>query len=186
MEVRLHRLAALLALALFACGNPDNQVFGGISGPPGVPNAYIDNVGSAIHAVAKVTNQDGGTTDADVFVLTDRVDLCKKLGSRPDYFQNPSEAFVGLVMATTFDRAGTFRVGTDASAVLMVTAGPGNEIIRYPPAAGLINVRQVDVRGGGEGDGSFDLIFGDFGGGLHSVFGKFKTRGCAALANLTF
>jgi hypothetical protein len=44
----------------------------------------------------------------------------------------------------------------------------------------------VDVRPGGDGDGSFEIYFGDFGGGLHRVVGKFKTRGCAALGNVTF
>jgi hypothetical protein len=189
-EVDLSRLAfPALALLLAGCGNPDSQVFNGILGrPPNVPNAYIDSVGSAIAGVSQRTDAKGVITKIDVFVLTNRNDLCKKLGDKPDYLDNPSEPFVALAMATPFDRLGTFQAGASDGLYTWfgVTAGPGAVVTRYPPYVGALSVRQFDARAGGESQGSFDIYFIDLDGAIHEIFGRFKTTTCDALKNVTF
>jgi hypothetical protein len=184
----LRRLAALFALTLCACGNPDNQVFGGISGGTLAPDAFLDNVGSAIAGVSKVADQNGNLTSIDVFILTDRTNLCAKLANTPDYFRNPPEAYVALVMSTPQDRLGTFVVGASngGGSLLMVTAGPGKTITSYPGGAGSVSVTNFDSRAGGEATGTFDILFADSLQVGHEIFGKFKTSTCPALANVTF
>ena len=183
-------VAAFAALAAFAnvgCGTPDSQVFGGIAGPTGIPNAFINDVGSAIAGIGNFTDSGGNTVQLDVFILTDRKNLCVTIERRPDYFRNPPEAFVALVMIGPLDRLGTFRVGAaNTGATLMVTAGPGNEVTRYPGSGGSFSVRDLNIKPGGDGTGTFDLGFVDLGGLAHEVFGKFKTRSCAAIGNVVF
>ena len=48
------------------------------------------------------------------------------------------------------------------------------------------NVRDLNIKPGGDGTGTFDLGFVDLGGLAHEVFGKFKTRSCAAIGNVVF
>ena len=181
-------VAAIVALAVTGCSNPDTQVFGGIAGPTGVPNAFIYDVGSAIAGIGTVKDSQGKPTPATILIVTDRQNLCKSIGDHPDYFQNPIEAYVALIMITPPDRLGSFFAGAAGGSAdfLQVTAGPGNQIITYPAGGGSVAVTEFHTEPGGDGRGNFDLIFADQAGLGHEVFGKYKTQTCAALANATF
>jgi len=173
---------------MVACHNPDTTVYGGIAGPTGVPNAFIYDVGSAIAGTGTVKDSAGKPTTATIIVITDRQNLCTSIANRPDYFTNPPEAFVALIMITPPDRLGSFTVGAQggSNAFLLATAGPGNSIVTYPAGAGQTNVTSFEANPGGEGRGNFFFLFADAAGFGHQISGKYKTVTCAALANAIF
>ena len=176
--------AGAAAAVAVSCGNPDNQIFL-VSGL--IPNSFITSVGSAVSAVVDIKDSQGNTRPVSVFVLTNRADLCKSLGNRPDYFQNPPEAYVAYVLATVADRLGNFAIGATngASASLLITAGPGNPVRVYGGVGGQVSVREFNQNPGGEGVGTFDVIFAD-GSDVAEYFGRFKTQTCTALKQVQF
>jgi hypothetical protein len=178
-------LAAALASG---CSNPDNQVYNGIPGDSNTPNAFIYNVGSAIHGVGNFKDAQNNIVQRDVIILTDRNNLCVSLAARPDYYTNPPEAFVALFMTVQHDRIGTNLVGATngGSAQLIVSAGPGQPVTLYPGVGGSIDVRFMDSRPGGEADGTFDTIISDNTSLGHEVFGKYQTHTCPAISNIQF
>ena len=111
--VRRMRLSALLVLAA-ACGNPDNLVLGGISATATIPVASIDNVRSAISGIVTLNDANGNRIGQKVaIILTNTSGLCTQLGSSPDYFQNPPQDYVALILLTPLDQVGFFYFGRD-------------------------------------------------------------------------
>jgi hypothetical protein len=177
---------AALACALSACGNPDNQVLGGLLGSGSVPNAVITNVGSAINAPVNATNLRGGTLPRNAVILTDQTDLCSKLASNPDYLRSPSEPFVALVMVTPQREVGTYYLGqTDIGAILLTTNGVGKSVYPFPGASGgTISIGAMNSNPGGNAEGSFGFQVYDPSvpnSSLYTVYGQFKTTECPAL-----
>ena len=179
------RLAPLFALLASACGQPDNQMLGGVlaAGGSNVPNALLPDVNSSISSVVQIKDQNGKTAHYAMVVMSDRHDLCTSLQHHSDYFKNPPEGFVAMVMTGKAEplSLGSFLVGASngGNGALIATAGPGFPNQSYPAAQGTLSLRQFDP--GGQAQGSFDLIVVDVNGGGHEVFGRFKTQPCAAL-----
>jgi hypothetical protein len=176
----------LAALALCACGNPDNQVVGGLLGAGSVPNAVIINVGSALFAPVSATDLRGNPVPRTAVILTDREDLCAKLAQNPDYLRAPVEAFVAMVLLTPQRKVGTYYLGqTDIGAVLLATSGPGQTVYPFPGSSGgTISIGQMNSSPGGNVEGSFALQVYDpsvQASALYTVYGQFKTSECPAL-----
>ena len=171
-------LAAATLVA--ACGNSDNQVFGGVGATTDTPSAIIPNVNSAISAVVPIPDAQGNKTNYDVVVLADSSNLCRTLAGKPDYFKTASEAFTALILITPADTLGTFQIGASNGAFvrLEVTPGAGSPVTAYSGTAGLVSLREF----GGTSSGTFDLIMAN----CCRMFGKFKASACPALANAGF
>ena len=142
---------------------------------------YSAHVGSAIHGTTTITDAQGHTQSVSVVVLADRGNLCASLKARPDYFKNPPEAVVTMVLTAKADQLGSFQLGATngATANLNVTAGPGTGITQYGGIQGFVAVTRFDP--GGEAAGSFDVIFVDKVSAIHEIYGKYKTQACASL-----
>lgn len=178
--------AALALCALAACGNPDNQVVGGLLGSGSVPNAVITRVGSAIFAPVNATDLRGNLVPRTAVVLTDREDLCAKLAQHPDYLRAPIEPFVAVVLLTPQRKVGTYYLGqTDIGALLLTTAGVGQTVYGFPGASGgTIGVGQMNTNPGGSAEGNFAMQVYNPSvqtSSLYTVYGQFKTSECPAL-----
>jgi hypothetical protein len=179
-------LAALALGVLAACGNPDNQVVGGLLGAGSVPNAVITNVGSAISAPVNATDLRGNQLPRNAVILTDREDLCTKLAQYPDYLRAPIEPFVAVVLVTPQRQVGTYYLGqTDIGALLLTTSGVGQTVYGFPGASGgTIGIGQLDSSHGGRAEGNFAMQVYDpsvQASSLYTVYGQFKTAECPAL-----
>jgi len=177
---------ALAAAALAACGNPDNQVVGGLLGAGSVPNAVITDVGSAISAPVQATDLRGNLVARNAIILTDRGDLCAKLADYPDYLRAPIEPFVALVLLTPQRQVGTYYLGqTDIGALLLTTSGVGQTVYGFPGASGgTIGIGQMNSSRGGNAEGNFAMQVYDpsvQNSSLYTVYGQFKTSECPAL-----
>jgi hypothetical protein len=186
--VGLMRFSALLLLA--ACSNPDNIVVGGIGADPtnNIPVAFIDNVRSGVSFVGSYTDQNGNKSPRTIVVLSNTSGLCDQLGSHPDYFRKPPEAFVALIFFLPVDRVGTFFIGSSAgTAAELIAANLTAPVNPYfAPSTGRSYIALSDVAAdGSNARGSFDLIFVDKQSPPqpHEFYGRYKVGGCSALAN---
>ncbi|TMA27491.1 MAG: hypothetical protein E6J78_10110 [Deltaproteobacteria bacterium] len=181
------RLSALLVLAA-ACGNPDNLVLGGISATATIPVASIDNVRSAISGIVTLNDANGNRIGQKVaIILTNTSGLCTQLGSSPDYFQNPPQDYVALILLTPLDQVGFFYFGRDPVAALVIPAAKGVKPATRYPAVNFPNtyIADSDLSGtGGNARGSFDIAVVDSFSQVHEFYGRFKTGSCDALANV--
>ena len=183
------KLATVLALALSAlaaCGNPDNQVQGGLLSSGSAPNAVITIVGSAIFAPVNATDLRGNSVPRTAVILTDREGLCAKLADHPDYLRAPIEAFVAVVLLTPQRKVGTYYLGqTDIGALLLATSGLGQTVFPFPAAnGGTISIGQMNSGAGGNVEGNFAMQVYDPSAQtspLYTVYGQFKTSECPAL-----
>jgi hypothetical protein len=180
--------ASLALVAVAACHNPDSVVYNGIPGDPSTPDAYIYDVGTAIN-VLFTSGTGTKQTQVSMFVLTDRGGVCTKLAAHPDYFKNPIEPFVALIMTTKANQLGTFAVGASngATATFLVTPGAAGAVSGYSAVQGAVSVTQFGTTAGADSFGSFpELDFVDHANTLYYIYGKFKTENCPALANAQF
>jgi hypothetical protein len=188
--VRPMRLTALLLCAA-ACGNPDNLVIGGMNASGNIPVAVIDTVRSAISGIATVSDRQTGAKGGQrtVVVLSNAPKLCDQLAAHPDYFRNPPEDYVALVMLLPLDKLGLFYIGREPeTAAELIAAAKGIAPTPYPGLGLNQNITSsislTDVSGnGGNARGSFSLYFVDRANGLHNFYGRFKTGTCSALEN---
>jgi hypothetical protein len=182
--VRPMRFSVLLLLAA-ACGNPDNVVVGGISATATIPVAFIDTVRSAIAGTTTVKDFNGNKIgQREAIILSNTKGLCDQLQAHHDYFQNPPEDFVAVVLLTPIDRVGTFFIGRDQGTdILIVPAAQGVKPQPYlGQATGTSYIALHEMSGsGGNAVGSFDVIVVDSSSGGHEFYGKFMTGSCAAL-----
>jgi len=168
----------LLLLAAAACGNNDNSVFGIINESTISPFISFENINSVIFGRLSLRDAAGNPTSdsAQVVLVTDRSGLCDKLKATPDYFRNPPEAYVALILfLPPTDHLGTFIPGRPGD------EGTGSEILGSDPTKRQASVDQtglavapfkaVDTYGyialrdwsespGGEAVGSFNLLYG--------------------------
>ena len=184
---RAARLPAVLGLACaLACGNPDNQVVGGLLGAGSVPNAVITTVGSAIHAPVNATDLHGNLLPRNAVILTDRQGLCGKLAQFPDYLRAPIEPFVAVVLVTPQRQVGTYYVGqTDIGMLLLTTSGVAQSVYGFPSSSGgTIGIGQLSSSPGGRAEGNFAVQVYDpsqTNSSLYTVYGQFKSDECPAL-----
>ncbi len=185
--VRRMRLTALLVFAT-ACGNPDNLFLGGISATVTIPAAYIDSVRSAISGIVTLNDANGNRIgQSTAIILTNTSGLCTQLASTPDYFQNPPQDYVALVLLTPIDKVGFFYLGRDpGTGALIIPAAKGvKPATRYPAASNQGYIGVSDLSGtGGNARGSFDILIIDSFSLPHEFYGRFKVGSCDALANV--
>jgi hypothetical protein len=196
---------AFLLVANAACNSNENVFYGSIGSSPITPFIAFDNVNSVISGRASLTDADGGTTgSAEVVIISDRSRLCDRLTQTRDYFRNPPEAYVALILFLPPDnRVGTFLAGRPGD------EGTGSEIIGADPAkaqasidltgkpvapfqglqsypcCGYISLRDWSEAPGGESTGSFSLYYGAppqlNSSTAFPFYGQFKATVCTTL-----
>jgi hypothetical protein len=170
---------AFLLVTAAACNSNENVFYGSIGASTITPFIAFDNVNSVISGRATLTNPDGGTPDsAEVVIISNRPGLCDRLVQYPDYFRNPPEAYVALILFfPPNDHLGTFYPGRGGD------EGAGSEIIGVDPAktqasinltgkpvapfqglnaypcCGYMSLRDWSEAPGGESAGSFNLYY---------------------------
>lgn len=187
MRTRTHA-AAFALLLLCACGSDDNYVISGYS------PVIISPVRSAMHAQMNFRDSGGATHPQWVIVLTDAGDVCTKLATHADYFQNPIEAFNAAIVWVPPGRIGTWFIGqgdgTGSVAGTEVLSGspqtdggtgqPPLRLNGVSCCSANLSLTQFNV-GGGQALGNFDIGVGDPQGVLREFVGKFKTNYCVAM-----
>lgn len=184
--------AALLACAACAlatgCGPPDNVVNGGVNSADKTkfPDAFIPEVHSAIHFNGTATNigpgATGGPVPRSIVILSGQDGLCASLQSTPDYFKSAPQGFTALILMTPQGIDGTFAVAAtannaDASLLASFRGGP---VALLPAVADSVSVTEFNTAGNARG--SFNLLVAAS-NGSYSVYGRFKTSACPAIAN---
>src|SRR2546421_8659312 len=195
---------AAFALLLLAggCGNNDNVVYGSIGASTITPFISFENVNSVISGRARLTSADGGVTGvvSEVVIFSNRPALCDRLLQNPDYFRNPHEAYVALILFLPGDnRLGTFLpgrpgdegtgseiIGADPSLAQASTEKTGKPVAPFPAEnAGYIAVRDWSEAAGGESVGTFSLVYDPppplTSSGAFPFSGNFKSKVCTTL-----
>jgi len=197
--------AAFLLVVAAACGNNENVFYGSIGPSTITPFIAFDNANSVISGRATLTDADGGTTgSAELVIISDRPRLCDRLVQYPDYFRNPPEAYVALILFLPPDnRVGTFlagRPGDEGTGSEIIGADPtkkqasidltGRPVAPFQglnayPCCGYISLRDWSEASGGESTGSINLYYGAP-PQLNSTtafpfYGQFKATVCTTL-----
>jgi hypothetical protein len=192
----------LLLLAAAACSNSDNAIFGAIPPSNITPPIQFDDIATSISGRLQLRDNAGNPlgTEAQVVIMSDRPGLCDKLKAHPDYFRNPTEPYLALILFLPPDlRVGVFEPARPSD------AGTGSEIIGSDPTrwqastdatgrplapflaidTGYISLSDWTETTDGESKGTFQLIYGvpppliSEQGFVFS--GKFKASGCPGL-----
>ena len=194
---------AAFALLLLAggCSNNDNVVYGAIGASTITPFISFENLNSVISGRATLTDADGGVTGtSEVVIFSDRPSLCDRLVQNRDYFRNPHEAYVALILfLPPDDRLGTFlpgRPGDEGTGSEIIGADPslaqasiektGKPVAPFPAEnAGYISVRDWSEAAGGESVGTFILAYDPppplTSSGPLPFSGNFKSKVCTTL-----
>jgi hypothetical protein len=191
--MRIARILVTLAVTLYGCGQPDSVVFGAFTG------AIIPEVRSAIHGNAQVEFSQGTKVPMSVILLSDTAGLCDKLGQHPDFFRTSYGVATTVVLFIPQDSVGNVLLGSFAPGVNNANAeivvdlplpdgGTTNSAFGFPAFAGqgIISVSQLNMGNGGEAKGSFDVLILGSDQLAHEFFGHFKSKFCAATANVLF
>ena len=188
MLVRRLFALALLPLAL-SCGNPDNIVQGGISATTTQPVAVFKDIKSAESGVTYLSDANGKhLAQVSVVAISDHPNLCDQLKAHPtDYFRNPPEGYVAILLFAPIDKIGTFVVGRPGDegtfSEVIATNGPPGTSQPYFATNGQMNLNNFDITSGGFGRGNFDMIIADGAGFGHEFFGRFRTHVCTGFEN---
>jgi hypothetical protein len=187
----MRKAAFALLLLAGSCNNNDNVIYGAI--PSTNVNSFIafDNLNSVINGRATLTDANGVTTGtAEVVIFSDRQALCARLAQARDYFRNPPEPYVALILFLPGDnRLGTFLPGrdqgTDSEAI---GADPALAQKSTPwhmdPGGGYISLTDWSETPGGGASGSFNLFYDPPPTVTSNIFqfsGKFKSTACTTL-----
>ena len=184
------RRSALLLCAAAACGQSDTYVSGGFAAGTGVPVVFFQDVKSAISGEVILSDASGQPSGGKLsaVVISTAPDLCNKIKAHPDYFRNPSEAFVSLALYAPLDKSRTFYVGraidngTNAEAFTTsgpTDAGPASAPLTFFAVSGSnVSLSDFTLREPGSASGGFDAVFADPGGLLHELYGRFKASTC--------
>jgi hypothetical protein len=183
MRVPAPYLALLAALA--GCGTDENVVVSGY------PPAIISPVRSSISAAVTFTDAGGVQHPQWVVAMSGVPDLCTKVTAHHDYFRNPIENFVAIVLWVPAGQIGTFFVGqsiggSEVNNEVLVGTGPAGsttpQVVRLAGVSRFganIGLSQFDVGPGGEARGNFDVLVSDPNGFPREYAGKFKATYCA-------
>ncbi len=192
---------ALLLAAAAACGSGDNVVIGSIPEIPMANTPFIafDNIQSVISGRARLFDPAGNPNgSAEVVIISDQPGLCSRLQLHPDYFRNPPEYYLALILfLPATDHLGTFvpgRPGDEGTASEIIGVKQLGQVAPFkaaspfpdpPPSAfiGYIALRDWSEQPGGEAVGSFNLLYSappPVSGGF-PFYGKFKSTACPTL-----
>jgi hypothetical protein len=186
----MRKVGPALLLAAAACGSGDNVVIGSLTESSITPFIAFDNIQSVISGRAQLFDQQGKPTGtfAEVVIISNQPGLCSRLQVHPDYFRNPPEYYLALILfLPATDHLGTFEPGRPGD------EGTGSEIIGVKQLGqvapfqaanvGYIALSDWSAQPGGEAVGSFNLFYAappplSGGGGF---YGKFKSTVCPTL-----
>jgi hypothetical protein len=182
------RKAALVLIALAGCSQQDNLILGGIGASDQTPQIVFDNIGSSIAGKAMLSDRNGNPiAPVTAVILSDRGGLCDKLKLHPDYFRNPVEGFIAMILFMPVDRVGTFLPGRQGDegtgSEIIGVNGPGAPVLPFVAAdlVGFITLAPDD-----NPSGQFNLLYGaDPALDSPTSFpfqGKYKAEPCPNLA----
>jgi hypothetical protein len=202
----MRKVAPLVLFCAAACGTGDNVVIGGVGESTVTPVIQFDDIQSVISGRVRLFDADGAATgSAQVVIISDKPQLCDRLKLHPDYFRNPPETYLSLILFfPPTDHLGTFipgRIGDEGTSSEIIgvknTGQPVPPFTTNMPVApfpvldgsGYIALRNWSEDPGGEAEGTFYLAYGlpavlqgsasVPGGFLFS--GKFKSIVCPTL-----
>src|SRR6266446_8450768 len=110
----MQKVAPALLLVAAACGSGDNVVIGSASETNITPFIAFDNIQSVISGRARLFDQAGNPngSSAEVVIISNQPGLCSRLQLHPDYFRNPPEFYLALILfLPPTDHLGTFIPG---------------------------------------------------------------------------
>jgi hypothetical protein len=182
------RSGLLVAVLVCACGTADNLVVGGFAGDSKHPVTVLDNIRSSISGTVTVTDSSNHTQPLNVVAISDHANLCDAVTAKPDFFRNPPDVAVTLILYVPVDKIGTFVMGRrgdeGTNAELVATLGPAAPVSPYFAVGGSISLSNFDTNPGGYAQGSFDVLFQDPAGAPREFFGRFKTHVCPGMAQV--
>lgn len=185
MQDRRWLLVAVLACA---CGTSDNLVVGGFAGDANHPVTVLDNIRSSISGTVKVTDANNNSQTLSVVAISDHANLCDAVTAKPDFFRNPPDVAVTLILYAPTDKIGTFVMGRGGdqgtNAEIVATLGPTVPVAPYFAAGGSLSLSNFDTNAGGFAQGTFDVFFLDPAGVPREFFGRFKTHVCPGMAQV--
>jgi hypothetical protein len=202
----MRKAAFALLLLGGGCSNNDNVIYGAIGATSITPFIAFDNVNSVISGRATLTDANGAPTGvSEVVIISDRPALCDRLAQHRDYFRNPPESYVALILFLPGDdRLGTFLpsrdlgtgseiIGADPSLKDASIESTGKPIAPFPvdPNFGYIGLTDWSEAPGSGASGSFNLLYdppapltlncsGSAPCGFN-FYGKFKSTVCTTL-----
>ena len=196
----MRKVAPALLLVAAACGSGDNVVLGSIPESNITPFIAFDNIQSVISGRARLFDQAGNPTGgaAEVVIISNQPGLCSRLQLHPDYFRNPPEFYLALILfLPATDHLGTFepgRPGDEGTASEIIGVKQLGQVAPFkaaspfpdqPPSGyiGYIALRDWSEQPGGEAVGSFNLLYSappPLSGGF-PFYGKFKSTACPTL-----
>jgi hypothetical protein len=160
-------LALLLTAA--ACGQGDNSIIGGFPATTITPLIEFDDIRSVISSRVRLFAADGSPTgvSSEVIIMSDQSQLCDRLTQHRDYFRNPPETYLALILfLPSDDRLGTFLPGrpgdegTDSEIIGVKT--PLQSVTPFRAALRqdtFISLREWSDTAGGAATGRFELIY---------------------------
>jgi len=172
----MRKLAPLVLVCAAACGPGDNVVVGGIGESTVTPVIEFDNIQSVINGRARLFDADGvAVGSSQVVIISDKPGLCDRLSQHRDYFRNPPETYLALILfLPPTDHLGTFipgRIGDEGTSSEIIgvkdTGTPVPPFTTTKPVApfpvldlsGYISLKDWSEQAGGEASGSFYLAY---------------------------
>ena len=201
----MKKLASLLLLCAAACGTGDNVVVGGVGESSITPIIQFGDIRSVINGRARLFDATGVATgtSSEVVIISDQQQLCDRLKLHPDYFTNPPETYLALILfLPATDHLGTFlpgRPGDEGTSSKIIgvkdTGTPVPPFQTTKPVApfnvlqlsGYIALQDWSESPGGEAVGSFNLAYAPpaalniTASGGFPFYGKFKSTVCPTL-----
>jgi hypothetical protein len=185
----MRKVAPALLLAAAACGSGDNVVIGNIGESSITPFIAFDNIQSVISGRAHLFDPAGTPNgSAEVVIISNQPGLCSRLQGHADYFRNPTEYYLALILfLPATDHLGTFipgRAGDQGTASEIIGVKQLGQVAPFQAVnAGYIALRDWSEQPGGEAVGSFNLLYSappPLTGGF-PFYGKFKSTVCPTL-----
>src|SRR6266478_1380852 len=185
----MRKAAPALLLAAVACGSGDNVVIGSAGESNITPFIAFDNIQSVISGRARLFDQAGNPSgSSEVVIISNQPGLCSRLQLHPDYFRNPTEYYLALILfLPPTDHLGTYepgRPGDEGTASELIGVKQLGQVAPFQALnLGYIALRDWSEQPGGEAVGSFNLLYsapqplvGSF-----PFYGKFKSTACPTL-----
>src|SRR3981189_379900 len=182
----MRKVAPALLLAAAACGSGDNVVIGNIGESSITPFIAFDNIQSVISGRARLFDPAGTPNgSAEGVIISDQPGLCSRLQGHADYFRNPPEYYLALILfLPATDHLGTFipgRSGDEGTASEIIGVKQLGQVAPFTAVnAGYIALRDWSEQPGGEAVGSFNLLYSappPLSGGF-PFYGNFKSTAC--------
>ena len=208
----MRRAGLALLLVAAGCSSSDNLVVGAIGESNITPFIQFENIDSSLNGTARLFDASGNATgsSAEVVIISDRPGLCDRLQQHRDYFRNPPEDYIALILfLPATDHLGTFipgRTGDEGtdSEVIGTTqapdAGGSREAVPFilprsstapdqpaPLSGPYMTLSDWSATAGGGAVGTFNLLYvppASLNLSSNSAFafsGRFRSAACPTL-----